>query len=1521
MESSILKQITRFLQEQKKHKRWAVVFVCLAVIVGFGTVTALKMMGQAMTHKERRLVCQLQVHQHEEGCYDAEQNVVCGYADYVVHKHNDDCYMEDGTLACALPELEVHEHTEECWSEEQTVVCGLEESIGHEHTEECYTQQTGEIQCGLEEHQHTEECSDEEGNLVCGLEEHQHAEECYPVESVLTCTVPEGEGAHTHAETCYEVQKTLVCEKPEVRLHTHADECYEIIDPEQEYSEENRRLICEQLQVEEHVHTEDGGCLEVIEVTAVGEPVEDTPAEEPEIFTTDLDGEDADAEAEDGTGEEDADGEDADAEGEDTADDVDENAEEDKTYQIVKTYTGDGYTVTAEYNGDADIPEEAELIAEQITVDSDEEHYAKREAEYRKSTGDKNAVMKALFKVGFYVDGEEVEPKTAVKLTIQLFDENGLPEGTPITVVHFAEKGTEVLDGSEAESGSTSFEMESFSDVAIGFKKADAKKASVKISDSFLYKDEAFQITFHVEGIAKLEETEDGENPEEDESVEENGSAEEEGSDMSESEGSEESLEEGSDVSGDISDGEMSGEDETDSEDMMTLPSVEGAGSEEAGSDVEDETLGDAGADTDGKGLEFKVVPLEKGTLEYEAAIAYVNGLNDGSSLLLVRVLSYGMYYNGRELNLEACQVTADIEPASELSNKAGESIPNAITYLREEGEIAEAPEDPAEDELQTEFTISALKMVDSEKAEEVSSVYLSEKNPAEKMTVTLEDGIAIVSAQTQANPKFTVQYYANLEKVAYNDDALKVGEGKNTNELMVIDTDGGELPGNGGKLPRNGKGPDVSPNGNEIRSLYVDTVTGKLKTKTELTKVYEERPYEYHKAPTINYINALIKNTSYELKEVWVLIGSDPTSTKKEDWDRYIYDENLHFTNRELSSGTEDGETYVYIKEGAVIRLVYDTTQIDKDFEVAFYDYDIGDGEIYDNLAGAQAGKGGKLTSKQDFTKEQYMRTGQEGINNKENYTGSGAKLAFGNSNSGSGLQHEQWSGNLLNKNNSTQGGHPSVAGSYKGCTFGLVKELVGGKVQYADGVSAPKLFNDGQATGKTAYDKGEYSLKFNRQGDTHTLTAVNNAGTSNLDSFENPSPNANTIYKHIWTNNFWPMDSAGSFGTDGHDMKFGDYGRRENYKFAGQAGSSGGNATATGTFPWSDDGKDHNSYFGMHYKVEFELVADYAGPLEYYFFGDDDMWVFLGDGDGNGELVCDIGGVHSSVGEYLNLWNYIDKEKEKIHRHDDTTCYTNGKDNGPTCGYVDSKKFTLNFFYTERGESGSTCWMQFTLPSVSSLTPEKTDSDYGHLKVDKEVLVNIDGKDHEPEKLFNGMEQGKFFEEKEFKFTISLKGPNGKQLKDDYAYIRYDKNGNPLTDGSGILAWETIANGEEFVLKDGEYIRIQYLPKGTTYTIKEKDTEITGVVYSGTHISADDQNGQIKEKDILANDNTEKEIGGTIPENKTSEVSYLNKYTVYKLPKTGGPGPIIYTMAGVLVIIFGAGFMYRKKVRERRV
>ena len=32
----------------------------------------------------------------------------------------------------------------------------------------------------------------------------------------------------------------------------------------------------------------------------------------------------------------------------------------------------------------------------------------------------------------------------------------------------------------------------------------------------------------------------------------------------------------------------------------------------------------------------------------------------------------------------------------------------------------------------------------------------------------------------------------------------------------------------------------------------------------------------------------------------------------------------------------------------------------------------------------------------------------------------------------------------------------------------------------------------------------------------------------------------------------------------------------------------------------------------------------------------------------DGKTELICDIGGVHQAAGEYVDLWNYIQKPED---------------------------------------------------------------------------------------------------------------------------------------------------------------------------------------------------------------------------------------------------------------------------------
>lgn len=1476
------------------------------LVCGYGTANHVH---QENCHDaEGNLVCGYETasHPHDENCYDTERNLICGY-ETAKHMHEESCYDTEGNLVCGYEDEREHEHDSNCYDEEGTLVCGNEDARDHEHTAGCYDGE-GSLTCGYEgvrDHEHDAECKDGEGSFICGYE---------------------GAGEHEHDAKCRDGEGSLICGYEDCRTHEHDAECYDIYD----------ELVCGYEGAENHVHGEE--CYDEDGNLACGY----------------------------------------------------ELLEE---YAISRMFRGEGYTVVAKYNEDAMLPEEARLIVEEITADSDKEHYERRETEYREMMDDEAASMRALLKIGFYVESEEglteVEPETPVMVSVQFLDEDGLPDGSPVTVVHFAEDGTEMLDGGSAVDNSTTFKMGSFSEIAIGYieeedprdvKEAEDGTMRLHLADSFEYKDKAFRITFYVEGEAILPKgVLTGKNTKKNSKSDLSGEAGSVDASADGEELSETESEETADADTPADDQEAAEEEADTSEEAeeSAESDIPAESEESAESDVpaesEESVESDASSDAEDPGnyidihkLKFKVEQMSTESEEYKAFLEHTVTGNGIDELYRMQVLTYSLTYEDEELDLSECKITVEIRPAQELQDAMGQSVTDGVAYLlNTDGEavpevveftpddvsysmeIPEAEEGAESDDAETEAGEEEEVLPEENPSEQTDNapqysasdaggteaagngvdtisltvMAMAEDGPADLVQMDYDGaedawmkadltGIQVFAAQAsgQPNPKFTVQYYANLEKVAFNDDTLKENiDGTNTNELPVIDT-------SGGKLPVNGNGGDASPNGNAIRKLYVDTQTGKLKTKTELTEVYTERPYEYHKAPTINYINALIENASYELKKVWVLKeGKDPKSTAEDDWNIYDYNENLHFTNRKLSEGIVDGQTYVYIADNSIIRLVYDTTELDKDFQAAFYDYDIGDGKIYENEADAKNGKNGKSTSTQGTTKEWYMRTGQQGINSSGNYTKSGAKFAFGNANTGSGLQHEQWSGNLLNKNNTAQGGHPTVSGSYKGCTFGLAASLVNGKIQYAEGITVPNLFNDGAATGKTAYDNNEYSLKFNRVGDTHTLTAVNGTGTNNLDSFNHPSPDTGKVHNHIWTNNFWPMDSAGSYGTNGHDMKFGDYGRRGNYKFAGLAGSSGGSAVANGTFPWSDDGQDHNSYFGMHYKVEFDLVADYTGPLEYYFFGDDDMWVFLGDGDGNGTLVCDIGGVHSSVGEYLNLWDYINKEEERIHRHDEEKCYGNGIDQPATCGYVDSKTFTLNFFYTERGESGSTCWMQFTLPSVSSLTPETTDSDYGHLRVEKDVKVLANGQEYDPEDLFEeDAEQNKYFREKEFTFELTLQGPSGSSLKDDYAYVKYDKNGNVVSGGGGILAWETIANGEEFTLKDGEYIKIQYLPVGSTYTVTElNDIGIEGVVYQGTVIEQDSE--------ILPEDDNKK-VEGEVPGNSTSEVKYTNKYSAYELPETGGSGKNLYTMAGGMALLLGAGFLYKKKFRERR-
>lgn len=294
MKHGALQSAEKYMKAHKRKKSWYRVVTGLACVVVFCTVYALILPAITMekgaceipehTHSEAcytqvtsatrtEPVCtieSLNLHQHDDTCYDSEGNLTCGYADFVVHQHDSACYDENGNLWCPLPEIETHEHTGSGYA-----VLEADAPEVHTHTDDCYTVERDELTCT--EHVHTDDCYTETSALACE-EDHEHTESCYETTRELTCGDTE-EPVHQHTDQCYEQIKTLICELPtepaeeaepaepeliceekEIILHTH--EPYESPEDPGCYDDDGN-LICGKIQVLSHQHT--ASCFETVE--------------------------------------------------------------------------------------------------------------------------------------------------------------------------------------------------------------------------------------------------------------------------------------------------------------------------------------------------------------------------------------------------------------------------------------------------------------------------------------------------------------------------------------------------------------------------------------------------------------------------------------------------------------------------------------------------------------------------------------------------------------------------------------------------------------------------------------------------------------------------------------------------------------------------------------------------------------------------------------------------------------------------------------------------------------------------------------------------------------------------------------------------------------------------------------------------------------------------------------------------------------------------------------------------------
>lgn len=330
----------------------------------------------------------------------------------------------------ALEQSGIHEHTDECYTETEKLICGLEESEGHEHTSDCYTEQQGALICTNEE------------------EDHEHTSDCYEWETILTCTEEEGEGGHTHTEDCYETERTLTCDKETGQAET--------TEPAGEESEIPDSEAAEETESPDTAASEDN--TETVppadETDAASGTENEQAPDSAEAPAADTDGTDTNTAANAANTDENI--PDTELQKDTPLIPENEKAEQEALYAAgEKTYKDDHIEITVSYDEQAKIPEDAEFLAEKLENDTDD-------------GADEETVLPESYqyKIGFYVDGEEIEPESTVSLNVR-FLSGEFADAEGVQVIHYKTDGTETIE-TETETDEdgnvqAKFDMDSFS--------------------------------------------------------------------------------------------------------------------------------------------------------------------------------------------------------------------------------------------------------------------------------------------------------------------------------------------------------------------------------------------------------------------------------------------------------------------------------------------------------------------------------------------------------------------------------------------------------------------------------------------------------------------------------------------------------------------------------------------------------------------------------------------------------------------------------------------------------------------------------------------------------------------------------------------------------------------------------------------------------------------------------------------------------------------------------------------------
>lgn len=374
---------------------------------------------------------------------------------------------------------------------------------------------------------------------------------------------------------------------------------------------------------------------------------------------------------------------------------------------------------------------------------------------------------------------------------------------------------------------------------------------------------------------------------------------------------------------------------------------------------------------------------------------------------------------------------------------------------------------------------------------------------------------------------------------------------------------------------------------------------------------------------------------------------------------------------NENGDEGDELKGTDQLITEKQTYRVYYTATTGNSNESVQMFDYQVkGDNNVSINDADNYSSSSSDTTRfASGLANNQYSGNG---YNTTINVNGSTVYINTWDQKSGGG--------EVNHVNGKVFGNGNAATGIIKGVNFdtgALIMEKNSSNQQMYE----PGFFTTEQKPGKQILSG--YKLNFNRNGDTYTLTGVNKPdGTPALSNYDSNKGS-----------DFFPLDSIRDLHKDNANN------------------------------PW-----DHNCFFGMRYDIEF-TIGDYLGDLNYSFTGDDDLWAILDAKEDGGQVVIDLGGIHSALDKKVDLWEIL--LNKKGYDKKDKLKYTNSDENR-------DKKHTLTILYMERGAFESNCKMNFTLPNSKvinsveapkSLTFTKTSTSGTTLPGATFTLYNSDG------------------------------------------------------------------------------------------------------------------------------------------------------------------------------------------------